>query len=124
MRAPLLVAVGGAVGASARWVTGELFAREPGGFPWATLLVNLAGCAAIGWCARRIRHPELWLLVVTGGLGGFTTFSTFAVETRELVTGGHAARAAAYVAISVAGGLGAARLTAGRNMPALAGVDE
>ena len=114
MRAALLVAVGGADGACARWGTGELFPRAPGDFPWATLLVNLTGCAAIGWAARRIRRPELWLLVVTGGLGGFTTFSTFAVETRELAAGGHAAQAAAYLAVSVGGGLGTARLAAGR----------
>ncbi len=113
VRALLLVAGGGAAGAVARWGLGELIPRDPGDFPWATLMVNLVGCALIGWCARSLRGRELWLLVVTGGLGGFTTFSSFAVEVRDLVAAGHGAHAAAYVVASVAGGMAATRLGAG-----------
>jgi fluoride exporter len=113
VRALLLVAGGGAAGAVARWGLGELIPRDPGAFPWATLAVNLVGCALIGWCVRSIRGRELWLLVVTGGLGGFTTFSSFAVEVRDLVASGDAALAAAYVVASVAGGIAATRLGAG-----------
>lgn len=113
VRALLLVAGGGVIGAAARWGAGEMVPRDLGEFPWTTLLVNLVGCALIGICVRRIRDRELWLLLVTGGLGGFTTFSSFAVEVRDLVAIGDRAAAAAYVVASVAGGIVATRLGAG-----------
>lgn len=113
MRPSVLVAIGGAAGATVRWGVGELVAAEPGRFPLATFLVNVAGCLAIGLCARRLRSPELWLLTVTGGLGGLTTCSTFAVETRGLLDGGHAGTAAAYVVATMVVGVGATQLARG-----------
>ncbi len=106
MRAYVLVAVGGAVGAAARWVMGELLDHSPGDFPWATLLVNLAGCALIGLAARHLgRGTDRWMFLVTGVLGGLTTYSTFAAETRDLLAVQRPALALAYVAVSVVGGL-------------------
>jgi fluoride exporter len=113
MRALILVAIGGVVGAGARWGAAETLPHDAGAFPWATLLVNLLGCALIGWCSRWLRSRELWLLLVTGGLGGFTTFSSFAVEVRALTADGNGSLAAAYVVASVAGGIVATRVTAG-----------
>jgi CrcB protein len=106
VREIVVVGVGGAVGALARWSLGELIDRPPAGFPWATLLVNLAGCVAIGVASRRWRPgTDRWAFGVTGVLGGFTTFSTFADETRELLAAGRPGAALTVVAVTVAGGL-------------------
>lgn len=103
-----LVGLGGAVGALARWSIGELADRPPAGFPWPTLLVNLVGCLAIGIASRRWRPGTTrWAFGVTGVLGGFTTFSAFADETRELVAAGRDVAALAVVALTLAGGLAA-----------------
>ncbi len=118
MRAGLIVAVGAAAGASIRWSVGELIEREPGGFPWATLLVNLAGCLLAGIALRRLaRGSDRWLAGTTGFLGGLTTMSAFAVETREMWTAERPLTACAYVIVSVAGALAAieiGRTAAGR----------
>ncbi len=108
MRSALLVAAGAAAGASMRWGLGGLIERSPDGFPWATLIVNLVGCLLAGVALRRLtRGSERWLTLVTGVLGGLTTFSAFSVETRALLDGGRAGMAFAYVAISVIGGVAA-----------------
>lgn len=110
MRSAFAVATGAALGAAARWAVGELLATD--GFPWATLVVNLVGCALIGLAAvRLVRGSARWYLVVTGVLGGFTTASTFAVDTRRLLAEGRPAVALAYVALSVGGGLVATSVT-------------
>jgi CrcB protein len=107
----LAVAVGAVAGASLRWGINELISVGPGAFPAATLVVNLTGCLLAGIAAARLaRRSAAWLLVVTGFLGGLTTFSAFAAETRQLLDGGRPATAGAYVAASVAGGLAAAQL--------------
>jgi len=114
MRSYLLVAVGGAVGASVRWGVGESISRTPGVFPYATLLVNIAGCALIGLAARTlIRGSDRWMIAVTGLLGGLTTYSTFATETRELLDTGHPGQALLYVATSIVAGLAATELARG-----------
>jgi CrcB protein len=82
----LLVAVGGSLGASARYLTSLLAGRLFGAvFPAGTLLVNLGGCLLTGFgfslAERGIIGPQGRLLLLTGFLGGFTTFSTFALET-------------------------------------------
>lgn len=110
MRSSIAVALGAAFGASGRWWIGEALASD--GFPWATLLVNVVGCAVIGWCAIRLqRGTVVWYAVVTGLLGGFTTASAFAVETRDLVADGRPAVAAAYVITSLVLGLAAVSST-------------
>ena len=117
MRHLLAVALGGALGSTARyglqgWVQ-ERAARGHGWvalFPFGTLAVNLAGCAAIGALAallqgRLLAAPELRSFLLVGVLGGFTTFSAFGFETMELARAGNFALAAANVAGSVVFGL-------------------
>ncbi len=85
-RTSAVVGAGGAIGAVARWAIGSLTTSETGSWPWATLAVNLLGCIAIGVAARRLSPgTEWWAFAVTGVLGGFTTFSAFAVELDEMV---------------------------------------
>lgn len=104
----IAVAVGGALGALARyWVGLEL--NNKGTVPWGTLTVNLVGSLLIGflalWIAKR-QLPETWsLLLVTGVLGGFTTFSAFSLENLQLLQDGKIALAFAYSLGSVTAGL-------------------
>jgi fluoride exporter len=117
----LLAALGGAVGASARWAVASALPSSPGGWPWATLLVNLTGCLLIGvllavLLARYTSSPWLRPFLATGVLGGYTTYSSFAVDAVALVDSGRPALAAGYVVASVLGGVLAvvAGLLAGR----------
>lgn len=81
----VLVAAGGAVGSVARYLVAVFSLGLFGaGFPWATLAVNVIGSAAIGVCGALGIAGEWRLLVVTGVLGGFTTFSAFSLETGML----------------------------------------
>jgi len=114
MRGYLLVGVGGAIGALARWGVHEIIPRHPGEFPWSTLIVNVIGCALIGLAAPRFaRRADLWLVSITGLLGGFTTYSSFAVESRDLVDAGRSGLAITYVAVTMIAGLAATELTRG-----------
>lgn len=104
----LVVALGGAVGASLRHLSGLAFLRLYGpGFPWGTLFVNVAGSLAmgllIGWLARRSggSSAELRLFLATGLLGGFTTFSAFSLDVANLWQRGESLAAFAYIAASV-----------------------
>lgn len=105
----LLVAAGGALGAAFRHLANLLALRIAGpAFPWGTLFVNVAGSLAmglfIGWLARRSggASQELRLLVATGFLGGFTTFSAFSLDAVSLWERGEVASAMGYVIVSVA----------------------
>jgi CrcB protein len=101
----LLVALGGAAGSVLRHLVSLLAASQLGtGFPWGTLAVNIAGSAAIGAAAGAGVSGEARLLLVTGFLGGFTTFSAFSLETAALY-GRAPWLAALYVALSLALGL-------------------
>ncbi len=76
------------------------------GFPYGTLLVNTAGSALIGYLVVFLPDtaagiPALRLLLITGVLGGFTTFSTFSLETLVLFENGHIGRALLNVALSI-----------------------
>ena len=117
----VLAALGGVLGALARWAVAGVLPGSPGGWPWATLLVNLTGCLLIGvllavLLARFPSSPWLRPFLAVGVLGGYTTWSTFAVEVVVLVEDGRAALAAGYVVASVVGGVLAvvAGLVAGR----------
>ncbi|PWS35064.1 chromosome condensation protein CrcB [Falsiroseomonas bella] len=102
-----LVALGGAAGAVARFLVSVAALGLLGsGFPWGTLAVNVLGSAAIGIAAGAGLEGPARLLLVTGFLGGFTTFSAFSLET-GLLFERHPALAALYVAASVALGLAA-----------------
>ncbi len=93
------VAIGGALGAVARYLVGLAVA-----FPLGTLTVNVLGSLAIGlvWALFAVRGLQAWLpLVMTGFLGGFTTFSAFSLDTLRLVEGGRYAAAGGYVLGSV-----------------------
>jgi fluoride exporter len=108
----VLAALGGAIGALGRWALAEALPTSPGAWPWATLLVNLAGCFLLGVLLGVLagRSPEpAWVrpFLAVGVLGGYTTYSAFAVEVVDLVDDGAVARAAAYVLLSVAGGVAA-----------------
>ncbi|PYB71350.1 MULTISPECIES: fluoride efflux transporter CrcB [Rhizobium] len=110
----LLVAIGGAIGSVARYLVGLGMTRLMGlSFPWGTLTVNIVGSFAIGilteLVARRFdASTELRLLLVVGVLGGFTTFSSFSLDTMALIERGATAHAFAYVGASLILALGAA----------------
>lgn len=110
----LYVALGGALGSWLRYIVGRVWTGAIGpvaasAFPWATLTVNVLGSFAmgilVGWLARHGTGGEGWrLLLGVGVLGGFTTFSAFALEFGLLVERGALGTAAGYVALSLAAG--------------------
>ena len=106
----VLAALGGALGALARWAVAEALPSSPGGWPWATLVVNLTGCLLLGVLfavlAARVPEPS-WVrpFVGTGVLGGYTTYSTFAVEIVDLTRTGAVVTAGGYLVLSVVGGV-------------------
>lgn len=110
----IAVATGGAVGCAARYGLTELIQLIWGrGFPAATLVVNVLGSFILGFLffetlERLTMAPALRAAILTGGLGGFTTFSTFMVESLLLMENGQAGRAALYLGLSVFLGLAAA----------------
>ena len=111
----LAIALGGIVGSLGRFAVAELLGGWGGAtVPWATLTVNLLGALAIGIAAsaRAVVEGPPWLrpFVVTGVLGGFTTFSALALETGVLLDSGRVGTAAGYLALTLAGGLAAVRL--------------
>ncbi|MFF9015031.1 fluoride efflux transporter CrcB [Streptomyces sp. NPDC014870] len=107
------VAVGGALGAAARYGASLVWPSPAAAFPWTMLAVNVSGCAAIGVlmvlvneaaaAPRRLVRPFLG----TGVLGGFTTFSTYALDVQRLLSAGGAARGVAYMGATVAAALAA-----------------
>lgn len=109
----LIVAAGGAIGASLRHLTGLAALRLWGpGFPWGTLAVNLVGSFVMGlvieWLARRTgASNELRLFIATGILGGFTTFSAFSLDFATLWERGAIGIAMLYALVSVIGAIAA-----------------
>jgi fluoride exporter len=106
----LLAALGGALGALARWGIVVALPSSPPAWPWATLLVNLTGCFLLGalFAVLAARFPDAaWPrpFLGVGVLGGYTTYSAFAVEAVRLTEAGAALTAAAYVLVSVVGGV-------------------
>jgi len=101
----LQVALGGALGASGRYLTGVAAMRLMGpGFPWATLAVNVLGSFVMGVVVVMLGHisaNRFAPLLMTGVLGGFTTFSAFSLDTLTLWERGQQALAVTYVAASV-----------------------
>lgn len=108
----LIVAAGGAIGAVLRYLAGILPLGSEGGFPVKTFLVNITGCFVIGLAAalaakQLADSPRTVLFLKVGICGGFTTFSSFALETGGLMEKGSYLTAAAYVTLSAALGIAA-----------------
>ena len=117
------ISAGGALGALARYGLSSAFPYGPGEFPWPVFWANVSGCLLIGvlmvlitevWSAHRLVRPFLGV----GFLGGFTTFSTYAVEIRNLLQPGSAVTAFVYLAatllsalLAVLGGVTVTRMT-------------
>jgi len=101
-----VIALGGAVGALARYGVGRLQPHAPDQFPWATLEINAVGCVLIGvlmvvitelTTPHRLARPFLGV----GVLGGFTTFSTYAVDIQQLLMRQRPGLALAYLSSTV-----------------------
>jgi len=112
MKHLLLVGLGGGLGAIARYKLGGWVLHQTMSwrFPAGTFAVNVLGCLVAGVLAayverRDLLGPETRLLLFTGVLGGFTTFSAFGLETAYLLRRGETGVAAAYVVSSVAVGI-------------------
>jgi fluoride exporter len=116
-----VIAAGGILGSLARWGLAEAFPHPASGLAWGTFLANVTGALLIGllmafvldvWSSRRYVRPFLGV----GILGGYTTFSTWMLDTRGLLASGRPALALAYVVATLVGGLVAvaAGLAAGR----------
>ncbi|SFA94877.1 CrcB protein [Lentibacillus halodurans] len=104
----LLVMAGGFCGAIARFTLGEWIYTN--GFPLNTLLINLAGCLLLGWFLTFVSRrgdvrSEISLLIGTGFIGSFTTFSTFSMETIQLFQAGLLFYGIFYILASTIGGL-------------------
>jgi CrcB protein len=113
----LLVAAGGAIGSVLRYYVGQWSLRLMGpSFPWGTLTVNVVGCFVIGVFSELLMRRfnasvELRLLLVTGFLGGFTTFSAFSLDAITLFDRGQIVAGSVYVAASI--GLSMAAVASG-----------
>ncbi len=113
MQATLIVMLGGAIGAALRYQLGRLMLHLAGpGWPWGTLAANVSGGFAmgllVGWLAARAQGGEtIRLLVAVGILGGFTTFSSFSLESWLMIERGALLSALAYVGLSVGASIGA-----------------
>ena len=113
-----LVAAGGAVGTAVRALLEHAWPATPGGWPWTTFAINLVGSFALGALLETLarsgpdagRRRVARLVVGTGVLGGFTTYSTFVVEVERRLSGGFVATGVAYALTSVVLGLVAAWL--------------
>lgn len=112
MRIVIFVAVGGAIGAVGRYLLSTPINQRAA--PWGTILVNLIGSAIlgflIGWFSDRSADPAIQIGLLTGVLGGFTTFSTFSAETMLLLDGGRWQLATVNVTVSVFLGIAAAAI--------------
>lgn len=111
MRDMALVFLGGGAGSVLRWLTGLGMLRLFGPhFPYGTLAVNLLGCCVMGLLFRVLPHPQdtiasSRLLLMTGLLGGYTTFSAFALDSAALWMRQEAGLALLYIGLTLAGSL-------------------
>jgi CrcB protein len=109
----LQIALGGAVGSLARYGIDQTLPWSDG-FPWATLIINVVGALAIGVVATTVVDMRPWVrpVVIVGVLGGFTTFSAFALQTGTLLDAGHVMQALVYLALTMVAGLVAVEIGA------------
>lgn len=107
MKLLLLAMTGGAIGSGARYLVNVAYARVVGTtYPWSTLTVNIVGCLAMGLVTELVLRrlggsAEARVFLATGILGGFTTFSAFALDFAALMRGGETFAALGYVFLSV-----------------------
>lgn len=110
------LSLGGVFGVNARyWLSVGILRWTNPEFPWPTFLINVSGCLVIGIVSAVLTHgehphPQIRLMVVTGFLGGYTTFSSYALEGVRLIEQGRGELGMIYVFGSVAMGLAAAML--------------
>lgn len=102
----LLVGLGGFIGAVLRYLVSLIPIKNPESFPINTFIINIIGAFAIGCIAFVVSKsenvdPQLLLFLKVGICGGFTTFSTFSLETAELIKGGSVLIAIVYIVASV-----------------------
>ncbi|RVJ39174.1 fluoride efflux transporter CrcB [Sinorhizobium meliloti] len=103
----LLVGAGGALGSVLRYLVGLWMLQRAGpAFPWGTLFVNVTGSFLIGFLAEFIMHkmgasPEMRVFLITGVLGGYTTFSAFSLDAIALLEHGQTMSGLAYIVASV-----------------------
>lgn len=110
LKAILVVGSGSFLGGAARYLVSLTLKNASKGFPWATLVVNVAGCFIIGllwgWLSRTSQmEGDLALFLTVGICGGFTTFSTFSKEALMLLQNGNMWGFSAYVAVSIIAGV-------------------
>ena len=111
-----LIVVGGTAGTAARAALEQAFPASPAGVSWVTLIINVTGSFLLGVLLDALartgpdegRRRAIRLTLGTGVLGGFTTYSTFMLETVDRLRDGHAVLAGAYLVGSIALGLAAA----------------
>ena len=113
------VFIGGGMGSLFRYLISQLPIFEKSLFPIKTLCINMIGCFLIGLLLafiekRIITNDELRLLLITGFCGGFTTFSTFANESKLLISSGHWLISISYIILSIL--LGISFVFAGKQM--------
>lgn len=99
------IALGGVLGAEARYNLGLALPHSPSGWPWSTLLINASGCLLIGVLMVTITeltspHRLVRPFLGVGVLGGYTTFSTYSVELVQLLSSGHPGRAIGYLVVT------------------------
>ncbi|ODU06907.1 MAG: hypothetical protein ABS81_03435 [Pseudonocardia sp. SCN 72-86] len=97
-----VIALGGVAGAEARYELGVAWPHTDGGWPWSTLVINITGCLLIGALMVLVlevfdAHPLVRPLLGVGVLGGYTTFSTYAVDALALIRTGHYGLLAGYL---------------------------
>ena len=102
----LMLMVAGGLGAVSRYGLGRLFPFTGSEFPAATVICNLSGSLVLALLVGRYAasHPQLVLIVGTGFLGAWTTYSTFSLEMVRLVESGEVGRAGVYVVVTLFGG--------------------
>lgn len=100
----LAVFVGGGLGSMVRFAIGAMFTPIAGLFPWATLAANSLAALLLAWLfASHVKEGNelVWQLLAVGFCGGLSTFSTFSMETVQLMRSGQTTLAFAYMAFSV-----------------------
>jgi len=102
------IAVAGGAGSLCRYLVWRAVTQPESTFPAGTLTVNILGCFCIGLLAKMVNHDVIRLVLITGFLGGFTTFSAYGLESLHLFRNGMISSAVWYVSASNVGGLLAA----------------